>query len=237
MSYKEKLNEIIVQSGLTLGQIEAKCKSYGENITVSYLSKLRSGKNDPASDSKNIAIARACGADPDELIFEAYLDKAPGSIIKFISNFANSVRTMLEPYLKSVANDEQYNAAMQQIAELTNYKIIKEYNEHPNDATNLFVDKKSGDIPIKFKSFYMNDDSMQPIISQNDIIHIDVDKQYRVGDIVLCKIKNGSNLIKRYFEKDDKILLISDNRNYEPIELSIDGYEFIYRVKSITKEI
>ena len=52
---------------------------YGVSINPSYISKLRTGKQPPASDDVNIAIAKACGFEKqiEDFLFEAYLEKSP----------------------------------------------------------------------------------------------------------------------------------------------------------------
>jgi hypothetical protein len=85
MNYKELLNKLIKESGLSNKEIVAKCEKYGEKITPNYLSVLKNQDDKIPSDNLSIALAKACNARyEDILLIQGYLDRAPKVIIDFL---------------------------------------------------------------------------------------------------------------------------------------------------------
>lgn len=84
MSYKVILSDAIDKSGLTLKEISKLCKDHGVKITESYISQLRSGKLTTPSTEISEALAHALNINPEILVIESYLDKAPEVLIEFL---------------------------------------------------------------------------------------------------------------------------------------------------------
>ena len=82
MSYSNFLSKTIKESGYSLRDIATLCeKQCNVKITASYLSKLqKEGNKNPASEPVNIAIAKVCKINPDDLLFEADMERAPESV-------------------------------------------------------------------------------------------------------------------------------------------------------------
>lgn len=80
MQYAELLKNYIKKSGYTLDEISEKLQDKGLTATKQYLSRLQNGKNPPASEELNRAIAEVTGGNPDSLIMAGYLEKAPESV-------------------------------------------------------------------------------------------------------------------------------------------------------------
>ena len=111
MSYSNFLSNTIKNSGYSLRAIASLCeKKYNVKITASYLSKLQQeGNKNPASEKVNIAIAKVCGINPDDLIFEADLEKAPENvknIVELMVNYIKSIYKQLTPTLKEKIKDD-----------------------------------------------------------------------------------------------------------------------------------
>ena len=86
MNYKEMLNKIIKESGLTNKEILDICEKLGEKITPNYLSVLKNQENKIASDNLSVALAKACGTKHEEvLVVQAYLDRAPDIILSYLN--------------------------------------------------------------------------------------------------------------------------------------------------------
>lgn len=81
-------------------------------------------------------------------------------------------------------------------------------------------------------------DSMKPRIEPNDMVLCDMDKPLANGCIVVVRLRNGNQYIKRYKEINDyQILLYSDNGGYDPMTINRNDIEVIYRVVKIQKSV
>jgi transcriptional regulator with XRE-family HTH domain len=101
MTYSELLTKYIEKSGLSLGEIALRLKSKGVKVDRSYISKLKTGARDPASEEVNRALAEVIGGDVSELLLAGYIEKAPGKIRDLI-NGAASIDAMLDKYFDLV---------------------------------------------------------------------------------------------------------------------------------------
>lgn len=85
MTYSELLGEYIERSGFTLGEIALKMNEFGIKIDRSYISMLKNNKTkNPASDEINRALAQVTGGDPEQLLYAAYVEKAPEEMKKHL---------------------------------------------------------------------------------------------------------------------------------------------------------
>lgn len=119
MGYKELLSDLVKNSGLTLREIADKCKELGISIDPSYISKLQTGKQAPPSDEVSRILAEALGADPIELIWLSYTEKAPDEIkpslkrlnLGAIQTIANKVgvgvEVILQDYIEEVVRGKR----------------------------------------------------------------------------------------------------------------------------------
>ncbi|MEW6041306.1 MAG: S24 family peptidase, partial [Elusimicrobiota bacterium] len=79
-------------------------------------------------------------------------------------------------------------------------------------------------------------DSMNHIIQEGDIVLADMDKEIINGKIVIARLRNGKQIIKRYRElPGDLVMFYSDNGSYEPLTLPKSEIEALYRVVGIWK--
>jgi SOS-response transcriptional repressor LexA len=81
-------------------------------------------------------------------------------------------------------------------------------------------------------------DSMNHIIQEGDIVLVDIDKQAYANDIVILRLKDGRQLIKRMRPIDqNKLMFYSDNLGYEPLIIEKSEIEAYYKVVGIWKRI
>ncbi|MBS3945281.1 MAG: hypothetical protein KGZ42_07280 [Melioribacter sp.] len=79
-------------------------------------------------------------------------------------------------------------------------------------------------------------DSMNHIIQEGDTVLADMDKEVINGKIVVARLKNGKQIIKRYRElPGGTVMFYSDNGSYEPLTLPKSEIESLYRVVGIWK--
>ena len=101
MNYTELLNELIERSGKTVKQIANECTAnYGVNLTNTYLSGLKTTPGKQASEEINRALAKACGAEyEDILVVQAFIDRAPLPIIDALE-LLKAMATTKHPFEK-----------------------------------------------------------------------------------------------------------------------------------------
>ncbi|MHB1421209.1 MAG: LexA family transcriptional regulator [Bacillota bacterium] len=227
MSYHEALAELVKKSGLTLQEIADKCELYGiKKISPSYISKLQSGKQPPASDDVTIALAKACEGNPDDLLFEGYIEKAPKLIKDFIRNTTHGMRKFftacmlpfypkhMQTFLKSQLKTTSDREMIQMIAKVG----IKQL--HLRDLSMEMrrmkrKDRKTDQFLRELLGIPMPDDSMAPILPKNSRIVIKDSVTFSSGDIVLAVLPDDTTLIRRYISSDNKVILMPENRSYE----------------------
>lgn len=253
MSYANFLANTIKNSGYSLRAIASLCeKKYNVKITASYLSRLQQeGNRNPASEKVNIAIAKVCGINPDDLIFEADLERAPENVKNVVDLMVNYIKSM---YISLIPNvnikdnkaQEIFESEMNKyinmgtrefITELLNqdidlenplekdFKISEEDNEILNEMFMKFT------VGIK-----MLDNSMFPIIKQGAKIELVKLEEYSNGDIVSVEL-NNTNLIRTYVESGNNIVLIPANQDFETLTIPKKDIEIKGKVKSYTIDL
>lgn len=91
MNYRELLNKLIKESGLSNKEIVARCAEFGEKITPNYLSVIKNNDDKIPSDNLSLALAKACNSPHENiLLVQGYLDRAPEVIINFLENMKKS---------------------------------------------------------------------------------------------------------------------------------------------------
>lgn len=83
--YAEILSDAISYSGLKLEKIaDLVGEITGTRPSREYISRLQNGKNKPASDQLNDALAQILKIDPIELKAAAYREKIPPEVLKIL---------------------------------------------------------------------------------------------------------------------------------------------------------
>jgi phage repressor protein C with HTH and peptisase S24 domain len=82
-------------------------------------------------------------------------------------------------------------------------------------------------------------DSMSPLISDGDLVVVDLIKHYKNKDIVAVALTTGEQMIKRYKANDgeNSIILYSDNPAYTPRIIGKNFIQNIYKVVKIIKDV
>ena len=126
MNYKEQLNRLLSNSGLTNKEIVERCKEFGEEITPNYISVLKNQEDKIPSENLSLALAKACNANyEDVLLIQGYIDKAPQPILTYMQRLYNQAMGISDDVLelitkslpKALANDaiEKYHKAKAEI--------------------------------------------------------------------------------------------------------------------------
>lgn len=256
MSYANFLSNTIKKSGYSLRSIASLCeKKYNVKITASYLSKLQQEENkSPASEKVNIAIAKVCGINPDDLIFEADLERAPETVKKIIDEMVSFLRkffaNILDNYrasasdskeieqVESEINKYQYMGTRELLLAMEEYSNLSSTEENPLETSFDLNNDDIEDLIMKFSiNVPMEDNSMFPIIKQGAKIELVKLEDYSNGDIVSVELKDKTKLIRTYVENGKNIVLIPANQDFETLTIPKKDIEIKGKVKSYTIEL
>lgn len=252
MSYSETLSKMIKQCNLSLREISERCKANGQKVDPSYISKLQTGNQDPASEDVNRAIARACGQDPEILLYEAFMQKAPKMIKDFHSQLLDFFKSMASFMIKQLIVDDNVAEFYEQhLMSLNDIDLIKLFQEQnlsklvPASPDTDFIISETmpngKELGFDFKpqlNLKILDDSMEPIIPKGSKLQLEkITSEISNGDIVGVLLKDKTHFIRRYVPIDNKIAFIAENRNNETMILNTDDFKITGRVKSFTKII
>ncbi|MDA2423152.1 S24 family peptidase [Bacillus thuringiensis] len=230
MNYYEKLNQMIEKSNLTLKEIAEKCMLYGVSINPSYISKLRTEKQPPASDDVNIAIAKACGFEKqiEDFLFEAYLEKSPEYIknllLEITDFFSNTAQTILE----TQAPSHLLPLIKAQFNQMTRYDIVRQTLNNAGTVNKINIQPS--------KSIKMTDDSMEPLIPKGAILHFEEVTKIKNGD-VLVTASDESYVVRKAFLIENKAVLIALKEEIQPIIINDVNSQFLGKVTSIIHSI
>lgn len=247
MGYYEMLIEMIEQSGKTLQEIADKCASdYGVKINRSYISKLQTRKQAPASDEVNIALAKVCGGDVERFRYEGYFEKAPEFMKENIKILINSHKKLLFAKFKnsfSELNEELLERVEARINNLSDYDIFKFESSELKNSLNLEAElysmkkvMKGDKEEIQFYPIYgviMNDESMEPRIPKGASLNLISADKVKQGDIVLVKTQDDVFSIRRIIPLEENVLLLSENLAYPPLIVKSDEFEIVGKVKTM----
>lgn len=257
MSYSNFLAKTIKESGYSLRNIATLCENkYNVKITASYLSKLQKGGQSPASEKVNIAIAKVCRINPDDLLFEAELERAPEMVKQLVNDLIQSLKVFIASTVNNIPTDnkdiqDSVNEQLDELLNMSNREFVEsifkdDNNINPFDLNSLFSgmplisSKKPSDIDNLFMKLTvgvkMLDDSMFPTIPQGSKIELVKLDEYENGDIVAVETKDNHNLIRTYVNTGNKIILIPDNKNFKTLTLNVKDIKIKGKVKSCSIE-
>ena len=253
MSYANFLSNTIKNSGYSLRAIASLCeKKYNVKITASYLSRLQQeGNRNPASEKVNIAIAKVCGINPDDLIFEADLERAPENVKNVVDLMVNYIKSM---YISLIPNvnikdskaQEIFDSEMNKYINMGTREFITELLNQELDLENplekdFSISEEDNEILnemfMKFTvGIKMLDNSMFPIIKQGAKLELVKLEEYYNGDIISVEL-NNTNLIRTYVESGNNVVLIPANQDFETLTIPKKDIEIKGKVKSYTIEL
>lgn len=248
MSYYKMLSQMVSSSGLTLKEIADKCSIYGVKITPSYISKLQKESQPPASEDVNKALGSACGLNESEIeyfVFQGYIEKAPQFIKDFIFNMTNMMKDMAKSIMKIQMPQHLYPLAEAKLNDLTDLDFIKQsgqFMDMPKLEGDSFITKDINNENVSFLinpllGLKMPDDSMSPKIPQGSHLHLSDPKDIDDGDVVIAIIDNEHFVVRRMLKSSDKIILISENLHYKPMEIDPEHVNIAGKITSITTEL
>ena len=221
MSYSEVLARVIQHSGKTYVEITDIAKDkYGCEITASYLSKLKTGKEDNPRDEVTAAIALACDVDPDILLYESYIKKAPLFLRQYILNTLEITRNAFWSD-KSCSESSPDTVCLDKAScdTLSGYTsdatIMKYYNK------SFLKTRYKGFLNPKQFAFVIEDDSMAPRIPPYSVVFFN---QYtgtvEDGDLVVAQLEDKSHIVRTYFRANGTPVLVPENKGHKALALS-----------------
>jgi len=229
MGYYESLAKMINDSGLTLKELSLKCEEYGVKVAPSYISKLQTKKQAPASDEVNTALARACNADIDSFLYDSYSEKAPDQIKKLHHDIAEWFKDYMK-FLSEVNYPNEVSRLLVQMQnQMSNYDLFKHILScSPNSLSN---DESIADT-IVF-NMTMLDDSMEPKIPMGSDMEMFRTNSVEDGDIIAV-LFSDEILVRRFVMIDkDKSVLLPDNYKYKSTVVNIADISIIGKIESI----
>jgi len=221
MNYGQLLDKAISESGLSLREIEKRCKDLGINITPSYISQLKNGKLPPPRPEITAALVDVLHArDESQLIFQGYFDKAPSVIKEYMGASSQLNRVMLERLCEVKGDDEFTRSAKAFLAEID---ILSDMDV-PLDG----IIKESPESLV----FPMNSEDMEPTLPRRSILSISPTNPSLIKSKDIIVFKKGINHhIRRIYFTADEILLIPDNKHGELFKIhSFEEIDYIGRV-------
>jgi hypothetical protein len=248
MSYTEIFNKVIDYSNMSIRNISAESKRYDKSISPSYISRLKNNDTAPATEEVNRMIAEICGyPDPDELVFEAYIENAPQVIKTFISGLLRFFeKTFTQAYINGLPKKEAGILKEQFYNDDFRYSILKTFLDN-RLIDSMFKSlknpiainsKKQKMIIPNFGAYIMLDDSMSPTISKGDKLQINSSLNIGIGDIGLFQFEGEKELkTRRLFKEDGKLLLIPENKRHNIIKCNPEKVTIHGKVIAIIKEI
>lgn len=249
MAYSDFLADTIKNSKKSLRQISMECKNkYDVKVTASYLSKLQTGGQTPASDNVNIAVAKVCGINPDDLLFEANLERAPEDVKKLVNIMVSFIKGM---YLSvqgiNKTNIPEIDKDIDKYLNMNNRQFINAMLDNNINFQNpLEIDiplqeeteNQINDLFMKFSiGFKMLDSSMFPVIREGAKIELDTTAQIKDGDIVAVVLDDDKYLIRTYVKSGKNIILIPENKSFETLTFKESDIDIKGKVKSITIDL
>ncbi|ATO49848.1 S24 family peptidase [Brevibacillus laterosporus] len=234
MDYYKMLIDMIEKSGLTLQEIANRCEDeYGVKINRSYISKLQTRKQAPASDEVNVALAKVCGGDVEKFRYEGYIEKAPDFIKEFIHNVSMTLKEMTIFTMKKYFPEEQLKNAVNKINNNSALEILEKSKKYLDDVKKEVPDLSRPEFLLSLIGFEMKDDSMEPVIPKGSIVSIDYRKAINNGDIVLVSLAESDEenyVIRRVINMGDKVMLISERSHYEAQEIEKMAIKHMWKV-------
>lgn len=250
MSYNETLAGMVGKSGLTLREIAERCREFGVTVDPSYISKLQSGSQSPASEEVNTALAKACGEKPEDLLFEAYMDKAPELIRRFIGQLLDFFREVAAIIADNLP-ENMASITHTTVIDLPDRALMRRFllEEELRAAIKaVFKSALAKPADFSFRDINLNvsmqhllgltmpDAAMEPLLPAGARLNVDYSRA-ALGDIVLATLPDGTNIVRRYVPAGDKVFLLAANKTFAPLTYDAVAVRIAGRVKSFTAEI
>ena len=152
--------------------------------------------------------------------------------VKYASDIFNVNAFWLMGYdVPKYDKNEQAKKVFNQVVPINIIKKIKadyDYFDTKNTVGTIDVEKTLVGNSTDFFAFKIKDDSMSPILIEDDIIIVKKQNDFKSGDIAVLLVNgvNGNEAIIRKARKNtNSILFQSFNPNYEPLVFTYDEME------------
>ena len=155
--------------------------------------------------------------------------------VETLKNLATAMNMNLEVLLKQLNNSQdvyEYNNIDTLDSSITSVPILKtvksgyNYFAQENWIGSVDVNSKLASSGKLF-ALKIKDDSMAPVLIENDIVIVQEQDVFENGDIVVAIIDDAEATIKKVRKSDNGILLQPFNNNYEPFIFTYDEIKTI----------
>lgn len=229
MSYNTLLNNIFAASGFTQQELADKC-----NVSRSYIGALLNNRTPVPSEEISRAIAKACNIDERELVLEGYLEKAPKEILDFFNFFKSLLTCFGINYFENYIDKKSLNILKEKFTnETLNSLIITSINDNNNmhliDKNMFKIKTEDGNININISNPFtikVQDNSMYPLIKENDEVTLEIKNNYDNSDIIAFRINNQEEILIRQ--------IVFLGRDIEAIPLNTKYKRNFYNKNEIT---
>lgn len=246
MAYSKVLKKIIAKTNYTHEEVAQKCTELGAKVGRTYITKLLSSKKMVPREKISRAIAKVCDADEKILVMEGYIDKAP----KEIKEVFNSLRNVLMLYSTKSLENNIDKQTMDELIKMLEEEPLAEFLLSLIESGNNFVNLEQMGMEIEGKNenlmlsltktmgIKVEDNSMYPLIKQNDEVIRQLEERYINGDILLVKINNDNKVvIRQAVFLGSEIELIPLNKQYKIKSYKKEDITILGKVKKIITEI
>ena len=218
MSFSQKVTQLLKENKMTKSSL---AKEAG--IPYTTLDSMMKRETDTARLTAILRIASALGVSVEELVLDEEKEKKALSgeeerILQLYSLLDSRGRDTVLSLLEKEADNSRFESAplvfpvysLPAAAGLGNPLFSEEKEEIPY---------RKGEIPEDTDfGIRISGDSMEPLISEGDILYVQKCETLQSGDIGIF-IRNGESLCKKYQRKGDEGFLVSLNPAYAPIRL------------------
>lgn len=246
MAYDKLLQRIIYNTSYTQDEISKKCAEIGTEISRSYIGRLQSGKSNAPTEEVSRAIAKVCNCDERLLVIEGYLDKAPREIKDAFISLKYTTMLYSINMFENKVDKKTINEIKQKFEEEPLADFVLELIDSGNNIINMKeigfeIKAQNEQIVCNFAnpiSFKVTDNSMSPLIRENDEITIEIKDRYINGDILAISIKEQKGVIIRQAVFLGKIIeLIPLNKDYKSKSYNQEDLIILGKAKKRITEI
>lgn len=216
MSYNQQLNLIIEKSGKSIKEIAIECKEQGVNITQSYIGILKNNKDRIPSEEISEAISKVCNENPERLIIEGGIDKAPQLLKDKMEAIRDCYKKLMIRFIaptEELPSDEIMN-------KIPYYQMLDGFIETINNSLNMVEGNNSTEVENLLKEiteYEIYNDNLTPIINKG--------KKFKIINIPLNRYLYGDILAFRNNEKLEYKQIVAFNGTYFTLKDNKGFYE------------
>lgn len=246
MPYYKMLNNAILNTEYTQDEISKKCTELGVKISKSYINKLLNNKLPAPTEEISRIISKVCNYDERLLVIEGYLDKAPREIKDAFISLKYTTMLYSINMFENKVDKNIINEIRQKFEEEPLSDFVLELIDSKNNIINMKeigfeIEAQNKQVVCNFAnpiSFKVTDNSMSPLIRENDEITIEIKDRYINGDILAISIKEQKGVIIRQAVFLGRIIeLIPLNKDYKSKSYNQEDLIILGKVKKRITEI